>query len=166
PALEELPPLKALSPAEVEKLRVEGAVVLDVRDSSKYANGHIGESLHIALSGQFASWAGMLIRPASSVVFVGEDADQVHEARVRLSRVGLDRVLGYLDGGILAWDRAGLPLKKIELITVQDLQHRIADGLVDRVVDVRRGAEWDTGHIASAQNEPLQHLEESARRFH
>lgn len=166
PALEQLPPLKALLPAEVDTLRKQGTVVLDVRDSAKYANGHIGESLHIALSGQFASWAGTLIPPMSSLILVGEDPEQVHEARVRLSRVGLDRVAGYLDGGILAWDRAGLPLKKIELITVQELQHRIEDGHVDRVVDVRRPAEWDTGHIASAVNEPLQHLNESARTFH
>jgi glyoxylase-like metal-dependent hydrolase (beta-lactamase superfamily II) len=165
PALEQLPALKPLSSAEVAKLRGEGAVVLDVRDSAKYANGHIGGSLHIALSGQFASWAGTLIRPGSSIVLVGEDADQVHEARVRLSRVGLDRVLGFLDGGILAWDRAGLPLRKIESIPVEELQHRISEGLIDKVLDVRRPAEWETGHIASAHNVPLNHLAEQAETY-
>jgi rhodanese-related sulfurtransferase len=165
PALEELPALKALSPAEVTRFRSDRAVVLDVRDSAKYGNGHIGGSLHIALSGQFASWAGTLIPPGTAIILVGEDADQVHEARVRLSRVGLDRVLGFLDGGILGWDRAGLPLQKTESIAVAELQHRIEDGSVDQILDVRRPAEWETGHISSAHNAPLNHLAEQAGAY-
>src|SRR5262249_6362864 len=100
PALEQLPPLRALSPERVQKIQREGGVVLDVRDSAQYSNGHIAGSLHIALSGQFASWAGMLIKPSSPVVLVAEEEEKVQEARTRLSRVGLDRVAGYLDHGI------------------------------------------------------------------
>ena len=165
PALEQLPPLAKLSAADVDRLRGEASVVLDVRDSAQYANGHIGGSLHIALSGQFASWAGTLIQPSTTIVIVAEDEEQVHEARVRLSRVGLDRVSGYLDGGILAWDRAGLRLKSTEQIPAEELQHRLADNLVDEVLDVRRPAEWEKGHIASARNTPLSHLEESVAKF-
>src|SRR5262245_10226003 len=106
PALEQLPPLQGLSAVGVQKAQKEGAVVLDVRGSNKYANGHIPGSLHIALSGQFASWAGTLIRPATSIVLVAEDEEQLQQASTRLSRVGLDQVSGYLDGGIAAWDRA------------------------------------------------------------
>src|SRR5262245_62174736 len=98
PALEQLPPLRALSPFDVERVRIGGGIVLDTRDSAQYANGHIEGSLHIALSGQFASWAGTLIRPSSSLVLVAEDEEKAHEARTRLSRVGLDRVSGYLGG--------------------------------------------------------------------
>jgi len=160
PALEQLPPLHALSPSDVETFQKNGGLVLDTRDSSQYANGHIAGSLHIALSGQFASWAGMLIRPSSSIVLVAEEEEKVHEARTRLSRVGLDGVSGYLDGGILAWHRAGLALRVTEQIPVEELQHRIADGLIDQVLDVRRPAEWETGHISSASNAPLNHLAE------
>jgi len=158
--------LQPLSPADVQKSQNTGAaVILDVRDSNKYANGHIRGSLHIALSGQFASWAGSLIRPASSIILVGEEEEQLHQARTRLSRVGLDQVVGYLDGGIAAWDRAELPLQKTEQIPVEELHHRVTDGLVELVLDVRRPAEWETGHIASARNTPLLHLAEEAEKM-
>jgi hydroxyacylglutathione hydrolase len=163
PALEQLPPLPALSPADVEKVRREGGVVLDTRDSAQYGVGHIAGSLHIALSGQFASWAGTLIRPTSAIVLVAEDDEKIHEARTRLSRVGLDRVAGYLDGGILAWYRAGLPLEMIEQVTVEELQHRIENGLIDQVLDVRRPTEWQSGHIPSARHTPLNHLVEETQ---
>jgi glyoxylase-like metal-dependent hydrolase (beta-lactamase superfamily II)/rhodanese-related sulfurtransferase len=162
PALEQLPPLQALSPADLQKFQKEGRVVLDTRDSAQYTNGHIAGSLHIALSGQFASWAGTLIRPSSSIALIAEDEEKLHEARTRLARVGLDGVSSYLDGGILAWHNAGFPLRVTEQIPVEELRHRIADGLVDRVLDVRRPAEWQTGHIDSAQNVPLNHLSEEA----
>ena len=165
PALEQLAPLQPLSPSDVQKSQNDGAVILDVRDSNKYANGHIRGSLHIALSGQFASWAGSLVRPASSIILVAEDEEQLHSARTRLSRVGLDQVAGYLDGGIVAWDRAGLPLQKMEQIPVEELQHRLTDGLVDQVLDVRRPAEWETGHIASARSTPLLHLAQEAEKM-
>jgi hydroxyacylglutathione hydrolase len=79
--------------------------------------------------------------------------------------VGLDQVAGYLDGGIVAWDRAGLPLQKMEQIPVEELQHRLTDGLVDQVLDVRRPAEWETGHIASARSTPLLHLAQEAEKM-
>ena len=163
PALEQLPPLRAMSPFDVERVRIAGGVVLDTRDSAQYANGHIEGSLHIALSGQFASWAGTLIRPSSSLVLVAEDEEKAHEARTRLSRVGLDRVSGYLGGGILAWHEAGLPLRVTEQIPVEELQHRIKDGLIDQVLDVRRPAEWETGHIPSSRNTPLNQLAEETQ---
>ena len=158
PALEQLPPLRSLTSVDVDDFRKSGGLILDVRDSAQWANGHIDGSLHIALSGQFASWAGILIRPTNSIVLIAEDEEKVHEARTRLARVGLDRVSGYLDGGILAWHNAGLPLRVTEQIPVEELQHRIADRLVDHVVDVRQPAEWQTAHIASSQNTPLNHL--------
>jgi hydroxyacylglutathione hydrolase len=160
PALEQLSPLPALSPAEVENVRREGGIILDTRDSAQYAVGHIGGSLHIALTGQFASWAGTLIRPTSAIVLIAEDDEKVQEARTRLSRVGLDRVAGYLDGGILAWYRADMPLETTEQVTVEELQHRIEGGLIDQVLDVRRPAEWQSGHIPSARHTPLNHLAE------
>jgi len=162
PALQELEPLKPLSASEVKQFRRSGGTILDVRDSVQYANGHIEGSLHIALSGQFASWAGSLIRSTNSIVLIAEDEEKVREARIRLSRVGLDRVMGYLDGGILAWDRAALPLETTESIPVEELQNRIADDVVDEVLDVRKPSEWNSAHIPSSQNTPLNRLAQTA----
>jgi glyoxylase-like metal-dependent hydrolase (beta-lactamase superfamily II)/rhodanese-related sulfurtransferase len=162
PPLQDLAAPKPLPPSEIARLQKEGAIVLDVRPSAAYGTAHVPGSLHISLAGQFATWAGSLLRPQDSIVLVAEDEEQVAQARTRLARVGLDRVEGYLDGGILAWDRAGLTLQSIEQISVEELSHRLHEGAMDHVIDVRRPAEWKTGHIPSAMSLPLTHLKEDA----
>jgi hydroxyacylglutathione hydrolase len=135
--------------------------VLDTRPFSQYGAGHVPGSLHISLTGQFASWAGSLIRPNVPVIFVTEEESRVREAQTRLARVGLENITGYLEGGILAWNRAGLPLATTEQISVEELRHRIDEQSVDIVVDVRRPPEWNAGHIAGAVHHPLNHLDET-----
>jgi hydroxyacylglutathione hydrolase len=119
-------------------------------------------SLHIGLSGQFASWAGALISPRAPIIFVSEEEEQVREARTRLARVGLENVAGYLSGGLLEWHRAGLPLATMEQITVEELNARVREGVVGRIVDVRRSGEWQAGHIPGAVHRPLNTLVEHA----
>lgn len=160
--LDELPEPLAFSPEAVQKMQRGGHLVLDTRPAPQYGAGHIAGSLNIGLAGQFASWAGTMIKPDVPILIVADEADRVREARTRLARVGLEKVTGYLDGGILAWHDAGLPLVKIEQIPVEELQHRIAEKSVDRVIDVRRPPEWNGGHIAEAAHLPLNHLAQSA----
>ncbi len=76
--------------------------------------------------------------------------------------MGLDNVAGYLAGGILEWDRAGLPLARMEQMSVEELDARIREGRTGRVVDVRRPAEWQAGHIPNAVHLPLNTLAQSA----
>jgi len=156
--LAELPDPAALAPRDVEALQKKGAVVLDTRPAAQYGAGHVPGSLHIGLSGQFASWAGALVSPRAPVLLVAEDEEQVREARTRLARVGIDNVAGYLAGGILEWDRAGLPLATMEQVNVEELDARLREGRVRRVVDVRRPAEWQAGHIPNAVHLPLNTL--------
>jgi hydroxyacylglutathione hydrolase len=165
PALEELPDPAALEARDVEALRGKGAVVLDTRPAAQYGSSHVPGSLHIGLSGQFASWAGALVAPSAPIILVAEDADQVREARTRLARVGVDNVAGYLAGGILEWARAGLPLATIEQIAVEELDARMREGQGPVVVDVRRPGEWGAGHIAGAVNFPLSELRDKAREL-
>src|SRR5262245_16775012 len=159
--LDELPQPKALRAADVQQLQPDH-LILDTRPAAQFGTAHIPGSLHIGLSGQFASWAGSLIPPQAKIILVAENDETVQQARMRLARVGLESVAGYLEGGILAWDQAGLPRWSIEQISVEELQHRLNDGSVDRTIDVRRPAEWQTGHIESALNMPLNHLAEQA----
>jgi len=161
--IDELPEPIGLSPQAVQKMQRGGHVVLDTRPASQYGTGHIAGSLNIGLGGQFASWAGSLIRPDVPLIIVAEDFDSVREARTRLARVGVELVSGYLGGGVLAWHQAGLPLATLEQISVEELRHRIEEKSVDTVIDVRRPGEWDSGHIANATSMPLNHLSESAR---
>jgi glyoxylase-like metal-dependent hydrolase (beta-lactamase superfamily II)/rhodanese-related sulfurtransferase len=160
--LSELPKASALGPADVEELRRSGTVILDTRPAAQYGTGHIPGSLNIGLGGQFASWAGALVAPEKPIVLITEDEDHVEEARIRLTRVGLENVAGYLAGGLLAWHDANLPVTTTEQISVDELRHRLDAGGSLQLVDVRRPGEWQAGHIPQATHLPLNALGQRA----
>jgi hydroxyacylglutathione hydrolase len=157
-SLSELQAPRALSPAEVDESHSAGAILLDTRTAAQYGTGHVAGSVHIGLSGQFASWAGTLLSPEAPIVLTAEDEEHVAEARTRLARVGLENVAGYLSGGILAWHESGRPLASTEQIAVDELARRIASGEIAQLLDVRRPGEWTAGHIAEARHLPLHEL--------
>lgn len=152
--LAELPKLQPIAPADL-KARIErGEIALDVRPVDAFAAEHVPGSISIALSGQFASWAGAVLGLASQPVLVADTDEQIAEARVRLARVGIEDVQGYLEGGVANWKRAGLEIAQMPQMTVEELQQRAnTNGL--RVLDVRRQGEWDAGHIDGADFYPL-----------
>jgi hydroxyacylglutathione hydrolase len=154
-ALTELPPLPRLSPVEVQALLQQDANInaLDVRPGDEFAAGHVPGSISIALSGQFASWAGGILGIHSKPLLIGETDAQIEEARLRLARVGIEDLRGYLAGGVAAWQKAGLPLAKTTQISVRVLNQKLREGCLDAldVLDVRREGEWQAGHIAEVQ---------------
>ena len=160
--LSSLPPPEPLSPEAVRRRAGSGAVVLDTRPSADYGTAHVPGALQIGLSGQFASWAGTLLPLETPIVLAAEDPQQLEEARTRLARVGLETVPGYMEGGVEAWERAGLPLARTEQIDVSELKERIAEDPSLQVVDVRRPGEYAAGHIAGAVSAPLHELAKRA----
>ena len=160
--LDELPPPQGFSPKETEARRRGGAIVLDTRSSAEYGTAHVEGSLQVGLSGQFASWAGALVAPETPLILVTDDPGRVSEARTRLARVGLESVAGFLEGGVRAWDTAGRPLSRTEQITVDELRERLREDPDLQLVDVRRPAEWQAGHIPQAVSMPLHRLAELA----
>jgi len=161
-AMQELPPLTALSPDEVaEKIgqRVGGpaatAVVLDTRPSNDFFASHIPGSVHIALSGQFAAWAGALVGLDRKIILVAEDPGRTEESRMRLARVGIEHIAGYLDGGISSWQRSGRQVAQFAQISAGELRQLLVREPEMQLVDVRRAGEWDAGHIAQAHLAPL-----------
>jgi hydroxyacylglutathione hydrolase len=151
--LKELPPLPALSPAEVQALFEQNANLLDVRPGDEFAAGHVPDSISIALSGQFASWAGGILGIHSKPVLIGDGEAQIEEARLRLARVGIEELRGYLAGGLAAWQKAGLPVSKTEQILPQELNQILRQGSLRArdILDVRREGEWQAGHIEQVQ---------------
>ena len=156
--LSELPEPAPLSAQDVAELVRTGAVVLDVRTATSFGAGHLPGSLNIGLGGQFASWAGSLIPSGTPLVLVTEDEREVGEAVLRLARVGLDSVAGFLSGGLLAWDQAGMSVSKIPQIAVDELRRRLHEEPRLALVDVRRPGEYRAGHVPSAVNAPLDGL--------
>ena len=111
--------------------------------------------MHIALTGQFASWAGRLIGLDRKIILVAEDRDAMLEAFTRLARVGMEHVVGYLEDGMTAWFREGLPVEQVPQVTVQDLYRELEHV---QIIDVRQPGEWEQMHIAQASLKPLPKL--------
>lgn len=153
-ALTDLRELPEIPAPELKHMLEEGAIALDVRPGDQFASGHLPGSISIPLSGQFASWAGTILGLGSRPVLIADSAEQLTEARLRLARVGIEDVRGFLPGGVVGWTRAGFALAELPQITVQDLEERLHDHRL-HVLDVRREAEWQAGHIASADWWPL-----------
>ena len=159
-ALTGLPPVAALSPAQLIEPVAHGAVILDVRDAADFGAGHVPGALNIGLGGQFASWAGSLIPMTAPIAIVAESDERIEEARLRLARVGLENVQGYLAGGMNAWREARLELALVPQISVAELKELIETQASLQVVDVRRPAEHESGHVPHAVSAPLAKLRE------
>ncbi len=147
-ALGELAALPALAPAEVARLQAQGVTVLDVRTAEEFAAGHVPGAVQIGLGGQFASWAGTLFGVRSVLILVGDD-DLVHEARIRLARVGIEEVVGYLGGSVAAWQAEGHPVASVAQVMASELQERLKTSAL-KLFDVRREGEWKSGHVDGA----------------
>jgi glyoxylase-like metal-dependent hydrolase (beta-lactamase superfamily II)/rhodanese-related sulfurtransferase len=152
--LADLPELPPLSSWELNALLQGGVIALDVRSPGEFAIAHVPGSINIPLAGQFASWAGTILGLHSLPVLIADTFSQYFEARLRLARVGIEKVRGFLQGGIEDWKNAGLPLADTSQLSVQELAARFGGGEIE-VLDVRREPEWRIGHIAGAKWWPL-----------
>jgi glyoxylase-like metal-dependent hydrolase (beta-lactamase superfamily II) len=161
--LSELPELKGFTAPEVLKLQAEGAVVVDTRPAMQFAVAHVPGSLHIALTGQYASWAARMLGLDARLIVVGEDEEHVRESQMRLARVGVENVAGFLEGGIAGWIQSGYELDYIPQISAQEFEElRAAEGDHIAVLDVREPGEFESGSIAGAINVPLGELAKRA----
>ena len=159
-ALADLPPLRAIAPSELHTMLDAGEIALDVRAGDEFAAEHVPGSVNIALSGQFASWAGTVLGLSAHPVLIAGSDSQLEEARLRLARVGIESLDGYLEGGLAAWKDAGFPVATISQMSVAELDGRLRSRGV-QVLDVRREPEWDAGHIAEATWWPLDNFKVS-----
>ncbi len=156
PALAGLPPLPLLSPAEAYARQQAGAIILDTRPSAEFGAAHIPASIQVGLSGQFATWAAIVIGLDADIVILAEDEPAGSESRLRLARVGIERVSGAIAGGLSGWVAAKLPVVPLAQIAAEELRSMGADSL--QLIDVRRASEWEAGHISGAVHKPLDHL--------
>jgi glyoxylase-like metal-dependent hydrolase (beta-lactamase superfamily II)/rhodanese-related sulfurtransferase len=160
-ALEELPAVRGLQPDEVIELQSAGAVVLDTRPAEQFGAAHLPGSIHIALSGQFASWAARLLGVDATVVLVAENDADMEQARMRLARVGMEKVAGALAGGILAWIDAGKTIRSVDQIPAQDgVEWLKSDPGRTTLLDVREKTERaSAGFIPGSVSIPLAEIE-------
>ncbi|MGB7191579.1 MAG: rhodanese-like domain-containing protein [Acidobacteriaceae bacterium] len=158
-ALSQMPALAPLNAQQVLGLQQEGAVVVDTRPGVQFAAAHVPGSIHIALSGQYASWAARILGLNNRLILVGEDPDHVRESQLRLARVGMENFAGYLEDGVAGWIRGGFELDSIPQITAPDLaelREQDPDGVA--VLDVREPSEREGGAIEGSISIPLGQL--------
>jgi glyoxylase-like metal-dependent hydrolase (beta-lactamase superfamily II) len=151
----ELPPLELLNAAEFAARQRAGAVVLDTRPAQQFCAGHIPGAINIALSGQYASWAATLLGLDHDILLVAEDPELLEQSRLRLARVGIERITGALRDGMAGWTAAELPVAQIGQVSAEELAPMRGEV---QIVDVRRPGEWDAGHIEGARLMPLNQL--------
>jgi rhodanese-related sulfurtransferase len=136
-----------------------GTLVLDIRHWRQFASFHLPGSLQIGLSGPFASWSAIMIEPERRLLPVVESANDAREAQVRLARVGIEGVIGYLLADEVKWRESKLLLEEIAILGSEDLHEYRQQNAPFKIVDVRSRAEWLKDHLAGWSCEPLQELD-------
>jgi len=139
---------------------IEDVLFLDVRSPKEFAEKHIYNSIFIGLDGTFAPWVGALIERINQPIILITPKGREEETVTRLSRIGYDNVLGYINGGVLAWEKEGLKVNELLSLEANDIE------LLDEdcsFLDVRRIGEYTDSCILNADHLPLNHINISAK---
>lgn len=150
--------LTPLSPAAFETLvESTGALILDTRTPAEFHQGFIPQSVNIGIRGDFAPWVGALVGDVKQkIVFIAAPGTE-EEVITRLSRVGFDKVLGYLEGGFAAWQEAGKDIDQVKRITADEFATQFKAG-ESVVIDVRKESEYEAEHVEDAYSKPLAYI--------
>jgi glyoxylase-like metal-dependent hydrolase (beta-lactamase superfamily II)/rhodanese-related sulfurtransferase len=155
----------ALSPKAFETAANEtGALVLDVRHQKDFIEGHVPRSIFIGLNGDFAPWVGTLVADTKQPLLLITPEGQEKETITRLSRVGFDGTIGYLEGGFDAWKEAGMDCDSITSLPADEVKDAI-NGKEVPVFDVRKAGEYQSEHIADVTHTPLSMLNQHLAKF-
>lgn len=145
-----------LNPKEFEAVANQTeALILDVRHEDDFVAAHIPGSIFIGLHGQFAPWVGALIKDTKQPILLVTPEGKEEETITRLSRVGFDKTLGYLNGGITAWKAAGFETDAVETVMPEDLANNYEKAII---VDARKPSEFTAERIEKATNIPLDYI--------
>ena len=155
------PALPALSPETFEANRQqEDTLIVDTREIEAFAGAHVEGSLSLPLRTNFPVWAGWMLDAGDRLLLIADGPAEAARVRRHLLRTGFDRVEGFLAKGLRGWIEAGRPFDRIGAMSVHELKSRIEEGHARRpqVLDVRSEAEWQQGHIPTAQHAWLPYL--------
>ena len=130
------------------------ALILDTRHQDTFIHGFIPQSIFIGIKGSFAMWVGALIPDIKQEILIVADPGMEEEVVTRLSRVGYDNCIGFLDGGFDAWKSSGKEVDALAQVTAEELK-----GITNAtVVDVRKSGEYLSEHLIDAINVELDYI--------
>ena len=136
-----------------------GAQMLDTRDPGDFASAHLAGSINVGLSGQYATWAGTVLDRTQPIVIIAEPGRE-RESAMRLGRIGLDGVAGYLARGLQALESRPDLIAETTRVSAAHLAAELAAPAPPLLLDVRTPREWREAHIDGGVNVPLNHLQE------
>jgi rhodanese-related sulfurtransferase len=157
--LAELGHMQELSTVQFkEQMGKPGTVVLDTRSYHAFAAQHILGAWHLDLNGNFPTFSGWVLPTNVDILLVADDYKNALEANTWARRVGVDRITGYLDGGMVAWAVAGFEASSIKLLSAEELHDMIIGDVNFVLLDVRAPLEYEDNHISGAINIPVAEL--------
>lgn len=149
--------MRPLSVADVRSAIDQDTLLLDTRNATVFTQGFVPGSVFIGLEGRFAEWAGSLLPFDKEIILITEPGKE-RETIIRLARVGISKVVGYLNGGFDSWQNAGEETDMIVDIEADELAMDLPFDQNLVVLDVRKEAEYADGHIKDALNIPLNEM--------
>ncbi|MEY8781260.1 rhodanese-like domain-containing protein [Allomuricauda sp. XS_ASV26] len=155
---------QALNPSAFEVAANEtGAIVLDVRHQDDFAKAHVPRSIFIGLDGSFAPWVGALIADVEQPILLITPEGREEETVTRLSRVGFDNTLGFLQGGVEAWKQSGKEIDTVDSVNAEEFKKMVEKKVP--VFDVRKESEYQAEHVVDANLTPLDYINDHLAEF-
>jgi len=152
--------MRAIHAIEFESVAEEtGALILDTRNNKDFSKGFIPQSINIGIDGDFAPWVGALIADVSQPIILVTEIGREEETVTRLSRVGFDNLIGHLQGGFEAWQKAGQEIDTVNRITSEQFAKEVKIG-ESKIIDIRKETEYTAEHVEEAYNKPLASINE------
>ena len=133
-----------------------GALILDTRSAADFHKGFVPNSINIGIKGDFAPWVGAMIVDVQQPIILVSDLGSEEEVITRLSRVGFDNVVGFLEGGFESWKNAGKEIDEIKRISAEQFASEYSQN--QKVIDVRKESEYEAEHIDEAYSKPLAYI--------
>ncbi len=161
--------VRGLSADEFEKVVNDlGAIMIDTRPAQVFKDGFIPNAINIGIKGDFAPWVGTLIRDIEQPIVFIADPESIDEVITRLSRVGYDAIVGYLEGGFETWRSAGKEIDTINSISAEAFaevykSHLDLGSLA--IKDVRKDTEFAGPHVQGADHVSLAYLSDNMEAF-
>ena len=155
---------KALDPATFKEMSEQRDVlVVDTRSKEAFTEeGTVPGAWYIGIDGSFAPWVGALITDINQkIIFIADNDERVNEIVTRFSRVGYDNTIGYLAGGIHNWITQGYSVDKIGSISAAKFAEKLAEGSMEKPVDVRKENEYLSEHVKGVENFPLDSIHDN-----
>jgi len=147
--------LKALSVEEFELVAEQtGALILDTRSNTDFYKGFVPQSINIGVKGDFAPWVGALVGDVKQAIILITDEGEEEESVKRLTRVGFDNIVGYLNGGFEAWKNANKEVDTVNRISANQFASEVKIG-ESKIIDLRKESEYNQEHVEDANNKPL-----------